>query len=80
MMRDCSNGVEIIPIDVVIVISAIITIIMIIMIKFITVIIAPVSIMIAFKSSALSAKVTHQPYLVSILAQSPRFKPFDPPY
>ena len=79
MMRDCSNGVEIIPIDMVIVISAIIAIIMIIMI-IITVIIALVSIMIAFKSSALSAKVTHQPYLVSILAQSPRFKPFDPPY
>ena len=77
MRRDCSNGVEIIPIDMVIVISAII---MIIMIKFITVISALVSIMIAFKSSALSAKVTHQPYLVSILAQSPRFKPFDPPY
>ena len=77
MMRDCSNGVEIIPIDMVIVISANI---MIIIIKFITVISALVSIMIAFKSSALSAKVTHQPYLVSILAQSPRFKPFDPPY
>ena len=77
MRRDCSNGVEIIPIDMVIVISAII---MIIMIEFIRVIIALVSIMIAFKSSALSAKVTHQPYLVSILAQSPRFKPFDPPY
>ena len=77
MMRVCSNGVEIIPIDMVIVISAII---MIIMIEFIRVIIALVSIMIAFKSSALSAKVTHQPYLVSILAQSPRFKPFDPPY
>ena len=77
MRRDCSNGVEIIPIDMVIVISAIIAIIMI---KFITVISALVSIMIAFKSSALSAKVTHQPYLVSILAQSPRFKPFDPPY
>ena len=80
MMRDCSNGVEIIPIDMVIVISATIAIIMIIMIEFITMIIALVSIMIAFKSSALSAKVTHQPYLVSILAQSPRFKPFDPPY
>ena len=33
MMRDCSNGVEIIPIDVVIVISAIIASIMILMIK-----------------------------------------------
>ena len=80
MIRHCSNGVEIIPIDVVIVISAIIASIMILMIKLITVIIALVSIMIAFKSSAPSAKVTHQPYLVSILAQSPRFKPFDPPY
>ena len=80
MMRDCSNDVEIIPIDMVILISAIVAIIMTIMIKFITVISALVSIMIAFKSSALSAKVTHQPYLVSILAQSPRFKPFDPPY
>ena len=80
MMRYCSNGVEIIPIDMVILISAIVAIIMTIMIKFITVISALVSIMIAFKSSALSAKVTHQPYLVSILAQSPRFKPFDPPY
>ena len=79
-MRVCSNGVEIIPIDMVIVISAIIAIIMIIILEFITVISALVSIMIAFKSSALSAKVTHQPYLVSILAQSPRFKPFDPPY